>query len=125
MRPGVKSSSSLRKLSMRKILLLLGSLAVAAGAVLVLPGSAGADAFSPEAGPTKNAVDTDTLYKIVFFMGLTVIAIVWGILFYTLVRFRARHRRTPPQIRGNSTLELGWTIGASLIVTAIGIITLI
>jgi cytochrome c oxidase subunit 2 len=125
MRPGVKSSSSQRKLSPRKLFLLLAGLAVAAAAVLLFAGSAGADAISPEAGPTKNAVDIDTLYKIVFYVGLAVIALVWGILFYSLFRFRARRRRIAPQIRGNSTLELGWTIGASLIVTAIGIITLI
>lgn len=120
MRPGVKSSSSLRK-----PLILLAALAVAAAAILVFAGSAGADAVSPEAGPTKNAVDTDTLYKIVFYMGLAVVALVWGILFYSLFRFRARRGRTAPQIRGNTTLEVGWTIGATLIVTAIGIITLI
>jgi cytochrome c oxidase subunit 2 len=120
MRPGVKSSSSPRKL-----LLLLAALAVAAVAVLVFAGSAGADAISPEAGPTKNAVDTDTLYKIVFYMGVAVVAVVWSILFYSLFRFRARRGRTAPQIRGNTTLEVGWTIGATLIVTAIGIITLI
>jgi cytochrome c oxidase subunit 2 len=120
MRPGVMSSSSLRRLR-----LLLAALAVASVAVLVFAVSAGADAFSPEAGPTKNAVDTDTLYKIVFYMGLAVVGLVWGILFYSLFRFRARRGRIPPQIRGNTTLEIGWTIGATVIVLAIGTIALI
>ena len=34
-----------------------------------LAGAALADAITPDAGPTKNAVDIDTLYKIVFYIG--------------------------------------------------------
>jgi cytochrome c oxidase subunit 2 len=103
--------------------LALAGMALAAGAVLAAV--AGADAISPEAGPTKNAVDTDTLYKIVFFMGLTVIALVWGVLFYSLFRFRARRWRRAPQIVGNASLELGWTLGAGAIVVVIAVITFI
>jgi cytochrome c oxidase subunit 2 len=103
--------------------LVVAALALAAGAVLAA--TAGADAFSPEAGPTKNAVDIDTLYKIAFFMGLAVIGLVWSVLFYSLFRFRARRRRRAPQITGNTALELGWTIGASLIVVTLAVITYI
>ena len=81
---------------------------------LVFAAAAGADAISPEAGPSDNAKDIDTLYKIVFALGVGVIALVWGVLFYSLFRFRARRGRTAPQIRGNTTLELGWTIGAPM-----------
>ena len=48
-----------------------------------------------------------------FALGAGVIALVWGILFYSLVQFRARRGRTAPQIRGNTPLELAWTLGAS------------
>jgi cytochrome c oxidase subunit II len=89
---------------------------------LVLATGAGADALTPDAGPSRNAVDTDTLYKIVFYMGVAVIALVWGVLFYSLVRFRARRGEVAPQVRGNTPLELGWTIGAGLIVVAISVI---
>jgi cytochrome c oxidase subunit II len=94
-------------------------------AALAFAGPAFADAFTPESGPSPNAEDTDTLYKIVFFIGLGVLALVWGTLFYSLVRFRARRGRVAPQIRGNTTLELGWTIGASLIVTVIAVIAIL
>jgi len=58
---------------------------------------------------------------------------VWAALFYSLFRYRARRgaarvdgrKRVPPQISGNSALELGWTIGATAIVIAITIITYI
>jgi cytochrome c oxidase subunit 2 len=103
--------------------LLATGLALAVGAVLAT--TAGADALTPDAGPTKNAVDTDTLYKIVFYTGLAVIAIVWGVLFYSLFRFRARRWRRPPQIFGNAPLELGWTIAAATIVVIIALVTYI
>jgi cytochrome c oxidase subunit II len=103
--------------------LLATGLALALGAALAA--TAGADALTPDAGPTKNAVDIDTLYKIVFYTGLAVIAIVWGVLFYSLFRFRARRWRRPPQILGNATLELGWTIAAGTIVVIIAVVTYI
>jgi cytochrome c oxidase subunit II len=92
---------------------------------LIAASAAGADAISPEAGPTQNAVKTDTLYKIVLAMGVAMIALVWGVLFYSLFRFRARRGRVAPQIRGNTTLELGWTAGAVALVTIVGVVALV
>src|SRR5437773_9154751 len=89
----------------RLLAVFLAVLAVVAVAALLLAPGALADAISPEAGPTQNAVKTDTLYKIVFFTGLAVIALVWGVLFYSLVRFRARRGRVAPQVRGHTPLE--------------------
>jgi cytochrome c oxidase subunit 2 len=103
--------------------LLATGLALALAAVLAA--TAGADAISPEAGPSKNAVDIDTLYKIVFYTGLGVIAIVWGVLFYSLIRFRARRGRRTPQIFGNAPLEVGWTLAAGAIVVIIAVVALI
>jgi cytochrome c oxidase subunit II len=105
------------------LILLATGLALVLAAVLAT--TAGADAISPDAGPTRNAVKVDTLYKIVFFTGLAVIGIVWGVLFYSLFRFRYRRGRRPPQVLGNVPLELGWTIGAGVIVVTIAVITYI
>jgi cytochrome c oxidase subunit II len=102
----------------------LASLLAAIAACLVLASGAGADAVTPDAGPTQNAVDTDTLYKIVFYIGLGVIALVWGILFWSLFRYRARRGRTVPAIRGNTPLEIGWTVAAGALVTVIAVVTL-
>jgi cytochrome c oxidase subunit II len=109
----------------RRLALILLLVALALGAGAVLAGSAGADALTPDAGPTKNAVDVDTLYKIAFYTGLAIIALVWGVLFYSLFRFRARRGRRPPQVSGNAALELGWTIGAGVVVIALAIVTYI
>src|SRR4051812_6515148 len=109
----------------RRLALILLAAALLFGAGAVLAATAGADAISPDAGPSKNAVDIDTLYKIAFYAGLAIIALVWGVLFYSLFRFRARRGRRAPQISGNATLELGWTIGAGVIVVALAIVTYI
>jgi cytochrome c oxidase subunit 2 len=109
----------------RLLAVFLAVLAVVAVAVLLLAPGALADAISPEAGPTKNAVKTDTLYKFVLIAGLAVIALVWGVLFYSLVRFRARRGRIAPQIRGNTPLELGWTLGAGALAVVIAAVTLL
>jgi cytochrome c oxidase subunit 2 len=109
--------------SARSRIFLLALLALTVAA-LAFAAAAGADAISPEAGPTQNAVKTDTLYKIVLVMGLAMIALVWGVLFYSLVRFRARRGRLAPQIRGSAPLELGWTIGAGVLVVVVAVITL-
>jgi cytochrome c oxidase subunit II len=98
-------------------------LAIALG--LVLAATAGADAITPDAGPSDNAIKIDTLYKIVFYIGLAVIGLVWGVLFYSLFRFRARRGRHAPQIFGNAPLELGWTIAAGAIVSIIALVTLL
>jgi cytochrome c oxidase subunit II len=102
----------------------LASLLALIVAGLVLAAGAGADAISPDAGPTQNAVDTDTLYKIVFFTGVAVIALVWGILFWSIFRYRAKRARTAPAIRGNTPLEIGWTVGAGALAAIIAVVTL-
>jgi cytochrome c oxidase subunit II len=109
----------------RRLALILLAAALVFGAGAVLAATAGADTFTPDAGPTKNAIDVDTLYKIAFFMGLAVVALVWGVLFYSLVKFRARRGRRAPQITGNAPLEVGWTIGASVIVIILAVVTYI
>ncbi len=91
----------------------------------MLPGAAWAGVLTPDAGPSPNAQKIDDLYKIVFYIGMVVIGAVWAVLLYSLFRFRARRGRHAPQISGNTPLEIGWTVGATLIVAAITIITYI
>jgi cytochrome c oxidase subunit II len=66
-----------------------------------------------------------TLYTSVFWWTMVILAVVWVILAYVLVKFRAREGDgVPKQIRGHVGLELGWTVGPALIVIAITIPTI-
>jgi cytochrome c oxidase subunit 2 len=102
-------------------------LTIAAVAALVLcslaPATASADALTPQSGGSANAGDIDSLYKLVLWVALAVFVGVEGMLVYSLVAFRARRGRVAAQIRGNTRLEIGWTIGAGLIVVVITLIT--
>ena len=48
---------------------------------------------------------------------------VEGTLLYTLVRFRKRKGRGPVQIHGNTRLEIGWTVGAAVVLIALAVLT--
>jgi cytochrome c oxidase subunit 2 len=106
----------------------LALLALAAGlvALLAFAPSALGDAFTPESGGSPNADDIDSLYKIVLYVGILMFLIVEGALIWTLVRHRARRGGPEPaQIRGNTPLELGWTIGAALILVVLTVVTFV
>ena len=72
-----------------------------------------ADVFTPESGGSPNADDIDTLYKIVLYVAIPIFLLVEGTLIWSLVKYRERRGGPEPaQIRGNTPLELGWTVGA-------------
>jgi cytochrome c oxidase subunit 2 len=79
--------------------------------------------FTPSSGASPNAKQIDSLYKIVLYIALVIFIAVEGALAYALVRFRKRKGAVPAQIRGNTRLELGWTIGAAVILVALAVIT--
>ena len=99
---------------------------IALPALLILAPEASADLLSPESGPSKNANDIDTLFKITFYIGVAIFLGVETTLVYSLIKFRAR-RRGPEaaQIRGNTPLEISWTIGAALILVVIAAVTFV
>jgi len=101
------------------------ALCLAVGALLVLGAiPAFADILTPEDGGSPNADKIDTLYKITGIMGLIVLAGVEGALIFALVKYRRRRGAPEPvPIAGNAGLELGWTIGAIVLVAVIATIT--
>ena len=103
--------------------LILAALAAALLALLVAA-PALADTFTPESGGSPNADDIDTLYKIALYVAIVIFVIVEGTLIWSLVRFRGR-RSAPDaeQIRGNTPLELGWTVAAALILVVLTVVT--
>ena len=103
-------------------------LALAAGliALLALAPLAAADAFTPESGGSPNADDIDTLYKIVLYVAIPIFLLVEGTLIWTLVKYRERRGGPEPaQVRGNTPLEVGWTLGAALILVVLAAITFV
>lgn len=79
--------------------------------------------FTPQSGGSQNANEIDSLYKIVLYVGLVIFVGVEGALAYVLWRFRARKGAVAAQIHGNTRLEIGWTVGAVLIVLVLAVLT--
>src|SRR3954469_20774005 len=94
-------------------------------APLALPATAFCDALSPESGGSPNADKIDTLYWIIFILGAIVFVGVMGTLLYSIFKFRARKGAVAAQIRGNTRLEIGWTVGAALILVVLAVVTFI
>jgi cytochrome c oxidase subunit II len=93
---------------------------------LSAPASALANYLSPEDGGSPNANDINTLYVITLAIAIVIFLLVEGVLIYSLVKFRRRRRaEEPAQIRGNTTLEVGWTFGAATILVALTVVTFI
>ena len=104
-----------RRLALALPLALLG--------LLLLSGVASADLLTPESGGSKNADSIDTLYKLVFGLGVIIFIGVEGVLIYSLVKYRARKGAVAAQIHGNTQLEIGWTVGAAVILVFISVFT--
>jgi cytochrome c oxidase subunit 2 len=103
--------------------LLLAAFSLAAVAILIAAPSAFADAITPESGGSQNADDIDTLYKLTLYIGLAIFLLVEGTLIWSLVKYRARRGGTADQIRGNTPLEIGWTVGAATILVVLTVVT--
>jgi cytochrome c oxidase subunit 2 len=95
----------------------------ALGLLLAFAGGAFADAISPESGGSPNADQIDSLYKLVLAVAVVVFVGVEGALFYSLFKFRARKGAVAAQIRGNTRLEIAWTLGAAVILVVLAVIT--
>ena len=90
---------------------------------LALAGVASADLWTPESGGSPNADDIDTLYKVILVVAALIFVGVEWALVYSLVKFRARKGGVPAQIRGNTSLEIGWTVGAAVVLVVLAVVT--
>ncbi|HST55472.1 MAG TPA: cytochrome c oxidase subunit II [Solirubrobacteraceae bacterium] len=79
--------------------------------------------FTPESGGSANADSIDSLYKITLYIALVIFVAVEGALAYALYKFRARKGVVAAQIRGNTQLEVAWTVGAALILILLSVFT--
>jgi cytochrome c oxidase subunit 2 len=109
----------------RRRVFALALLAALTGA-LVLATGASADFLSPESGGgSPNADSIDTLYKIILAVAVVVFFGVEGVLLYSLIKFRATKDAVAAQIRGNTRLEIGWTLGAAIILVVLATVTFV
>ncbi|HTB69763.1 MAG TPA: cytochrome c oxidase subunit II [Solirubrobacteraceae bacterium] len=79
--------------------------------------------FTPQSGGSSNANQIDSLYKIELVIALVIFIAVVGAMLYALVKFRARKGAVAAQIRGNTRLEVGWTVAAAVILLALAVVT--
>jgi len=79
--------------------------------------------FTPQSGGSPNADQIDSLYKITLYIALVIFILVEGGLAYALVKFRKRKGAVAAQIRGNTRLEVGWTVAAAVILLALAVLT--
>jgi cytochrome c oxidase subunit II len=92
---------------------------------LALAGPAFGGAITPESGGSPNANSISTLYKLILAVAIVVFLLVEVLLFYSLFKYRARKGAVAAQIRGNTRLEIGWTVGAALILVVLATFTFI
>src|SRR4051794_25532190 len=90
--------------------------------VAAVPALAGT--FTPESGGSPNADKIKTLYSITAVMGLVVLIGVEAVIIYSVIKFRRRRGDPEPvAVHGNAPLEIGWTIGAIVLVTIVSVVT--
>jgi cytochrome c oxidase subunit 2 len=101
------------------------AVALSAGALLVLAPDAFANFITPKTGGSPNADAIHSLYMIVLYIAAVVFAVVEGALFYSVYKFRAKKGAVAAQIHGNTRLEIGWTVGAAVILVILTTVTFI
>jgi cytochrome c oxidase subunit 2 len=108
--------------SKRKVILLAA--ATAALVLLVAAVPAFADTFAPDKGASPNQEKIRTLFIITGVMGLIIFIGVEALIIYSIFKFRRRRGGPEPvAVHGNAPLEIGWTIGAIVLVAIVSIVT--
>jgi cytochrome c oxidase subunit 2 len=110
----------------------LGFVAILLGlftiAVLTASPALAAPSVPPSTLDTKgsNATLIAGLFNVVLLIAGVVFAVVEGLLLFSAWRFRHKDENAsqPPQIHGNTTFELAWTIVPALIVVSLFVLTL-
>jgi len=86
-------------------------------AAALAPISAGAIDVSPLNCAGPNACEIVGIYASIFWIAMTVLIVVGGLIVYAALRFRRKDDREPAQVHGNPRLEILWTAIPVLIVS--------
>jgi cytochrome c oxidase subunit 2 len=84
-------------------------------------GTAWAGALLPERGGSPNADRIASLYTVVLVLAAIVFVGVTAALVFALVRYREDRSPVAAQIRGNTRLEIGWTVAATLLIVFLAV----
>lgn len=101
-------------------------LIVAAGALVALLAACDPDATQDSLDPAGPYADKiNTLFTPVFWVAAAIFFLVEGMLIYFAVKYRHRKGRTgiPPQVHGNTRLEIAWTILPAVILAGVAVPT--
>jgi cytochrome c oxidase subunit II len=79
----------------------------------------------PDRGVSPNAEDIFELYLMLLLMSAVVFFVVEGLLIWFTLKYKARRGQVAAQIHGNTRLEVGWTIGAAVVLVFITAVTFI
>ncbi len=111
-------STSPRKRSTASALVAGGAVVLMAATVGLVLWSPAGDALYPPEPVTQEARDIDSLYNIVFALGVGVFVLVEGLIIWSILRYRRRPEDTdlPPQTHGNNLVEALWTLIPTVIV---------
>ena len=105
----------------RRTILVLGLGALAVVAAACAP-NATQSALEPKGPYAQESYD---LFVPVFWVATAIFFIVQGILLFFVIRYRHRKKRTtmPPQVHGNTKLEIAWTILPAIILAGVAVPT--
>ena len=100
-------------------------LAIAGTLLLALPAFAAGSGVSPVPpdGVSQNGKDIHFLYNLISIPAILIFLLVEGLLLYVIIKFRRKvlpAGYVPPQIHGNTTLEVIWTVIPFVILVGIG-----
>jgi cytochrome c oxidase subunit II len=118
----LRSDASDAKRRHRPFRLLCAALATSVLSLALAP-TAFANFITPKTGGSPNADQIHSLYMIILYIAAVVFVLVEGALVYSVYRFRAKKNRVAAQIHGNTRLEIGWTIGAAVILVILTVVT--
>ena len=79
--------------------------------------------LGPPPGATLQARQVHGLWTVFFFAAVGVAAIVYGLIFWSILKYRKRGDDLPPQFRENARLEILYTAVPLLIVAGLFILT--
>jgi cytochrome c oxidase subunit 2 len=79
----------------------------------------------PPRGVSPNANDIFELYLLITLMALVIFIGVEGLLIYFALKYKAKRGQVAAQIHGNTRLEVGWTVGAAVVLVFITVVTFI